>query len=163
MFKIYIGLGANLGQRFLTLKSAFEALKNIPATANWKISKIYETPPEHDEGPEFLNAVAVGWTTLKPQRLLEYLLSLEKEFGRRKHSDRSRELDLDLIDYNYEVSKLTEPDLILPHPRMHQRWFVLKPMNDLDPEWEHPELHKTVQALLAEVQADGREFDGNIE
>ena len=103
MHKVYIGLGANLGQRLLTLRSAFEAMKNIPSTFNCQISKVYESIPEHNAGPDFLNAVASAETELEPQRLLEYLLSLEHEFARRKHEDRSRELDLDLLDYDGEI------------------------------------------------------------
>ena len=161
MHKVYIGLGANLGQRLSTLKSAFDALKNIPETTNWQLSKFYETKPEHKEGPDFLNAVATAETELEPQRLLAYLLSLEHEFGRRKHEDRSRELDLDLLDYDCEVIEEDSPALILPHPRMHTRWFVLKPMCDLDPTWTHPLLEKTALELLADADNEGMEFDGN--
>ena len=162
MHKVYIALGTNLGQRMITLRSAFEALKNLPETTNYQMSKIYETKPEHNEGPDFLNAVACAETDLEPQRLLEYLLSLEQEFGRRKHEDRSRELDLDLLDYDSEVIEEDSPALILPHPRMHTRWFVLKPMCDLDPTWTHPLLDKTAEELLKEADNEGTEYDGNI-
>ena len=162
MHKIYVGLGANLGQRLLTLKGAFEAMKNIPSTFNWQISKVYESIPEHREGPDYLNAVACAETELEPQRLLDYLLSLEHEFGRRKHEDRSRELDLDLLDYNGEILEKQSPDLILPHPRLHSRWFVLKPMCDINSKWMHPVLDKTAQELLDVTDNKGREFNGCI-
>ncbi|MCD4658244.1 MAG: 2-amino-4-hydroxy-6-hydroxymethyldihydropteridine diphosphokinase [Planctomycetes bacterium] len=162
MHKIYVGLGANLGQRLLTMRGAFEAMKNIPATFNWQISKVYETSPEHKAGPDFLNAVASAETELEPQRLLEYLLSLEHEFGRRKHDDRSRELDLDLLDYDNIILEKHSPDLILPHPRLHSRWFVLKPMCDIDSNWKHPVLNKTAGELLADTGNEGREFNGSI-
>ncbi|MCK5347125.1 MAG: 2-amino-4-hydroxy-6-hydroxymethyldihydropteridine diphosphokinase [Candidatus Heimdallarchaeota archaeon] len=162
MHKVYIGLGANLGQRLLTLRSAFEAMKNIPSTFNCQISKVYESIPEHNAGPDFLNAVASAETELEPQRLLEYLLSLEHEFARRKHEDRSRELDLDLLDYDGEILEKQSPDLILPHPRLHLRWFVLKPMCDIDTNWMHPVLNKTALELLADTDNEGREFNGCI-
>jgi len=159
---IYVSLGANLGQRFATIKGAFEALKNIPATSGWHISSVYESVPEHGEGPDFLNAVAMGETELEPTRLLEYLLALETEFGRRKHADRSRELDLDLIDYGGITLESETPNLILPHPRAHTRWFVLKPLCDLNPDWLHPTLDKTAHQLLSELPEGGRKYDENI-
>jgi 2-amino-4-hydroxy-6-hydroxymethyldihydropteridine diphosphokinase len=102
-------------------------------------------------GP-FLNAAAVGETALTPRALLETLLTIEQQFGReRPYAGASRTLDLDLILYGDR--QLDEPGLILPHPRFHERSFVLAPLAEIAPDWIDPRSGHTVSQLLRMIQA----------
>ena len=133
----------------MTLEHAFRSLLRIAELKPLRVSSVYETPPVG--GPAqgaFLNAVWKFETLLPPPDLLSNLLRCEKRLGRvRSEKNAPRTIDLDLLAYGDDV--LTEGELILPHPRMHERWFVLKPLCDIDPEWIHPVLHQSAGALLA--------------
>ena len=116
-----------------------------------KSSRWYETAPVPiSDQPWFLNAVLQIETELSPRDLLAKLHDIEHEFGRvRKVRNEARILDLDIIDYDGQV--IAAEDIILPHPRMHDRAFVLLPISDLDNQWHHPVLAKSVSELIDQM------------
>lgn len=146
---IYISLGGNLGRRERFLLGAIASLK-MRLGEFVQMSALYETPPwGFDSDLPFLNAVAQFNTTLAPEEVLGILLKTEREFGRkRKQSETytSRTLDLDLLFYGDEM--IDSPLLQLPHPRIHQRAFVLVPLAEIAPELHHPEKNKSILELL---------------
>lgn len=137
----YVALGANLGDAETTVRAAISALGRLPDTRLVAASSLYRTAlldvPEPQ--PDYINAVARVATTLPPESLLDELLALEARFGRvRPYRWAPRALDLDLLLYGGVV--LDTPHLTLPHPRLHQRAFVLDPLLELDPTLEAPGL-----------------------
>jgi 2-amino-4-hydroxy-6-hydroxymethyldihydropteridine diphosphokinase len=144
----YVGLGANLGDREAAIYRAAELL---PAK---RLSRIRETAPwGYLEQPPYLNAVAEVETDLPPLAFLERLLELERSLGRLRLGPRwgPRTIDLDLLLYGEEV--VDEPELTVPHPRLHERLFVLEPLADLDPSLKIPG-KGTVSTLLSEIKSD---------
>ena len=133
MTRAYIGLGANLGEREAALRGAVERLAAEPGVQVVAVSSFRETDPVGavQEQPRFLNGAAAVETTLAPRRLLELLLRIETEFGRRRQGPQGgpRTLDLDLLLYGDE--EIDEPGLRVPHPRLHERAFVLEPLAEL--------------------------------
>lgn len=155
---IYIALGANMpspvGPPEVTLRCALEAMPRhgIRVVA---VSRFYSSPawPRADQ-PRFVNAVAEVKTKLLPGELMRTLLVVEKAFGRvRKTKWEPRSLDLDLIDYGGLFSDA--PHLMLPHPWMHERAFVLKPLWDIAPGWRHPDTGQGIGTLLETAGDDG--------
>ncbi len=150
----YVGLGSNLGDRAANLQTALAALRDTPGISVVKTSAVYETAPVG--GPtgqgRYLNAVAALRTTLAPRALLERLLAIEHAAGRRRVGERNapRELDLDLLFY--DDRRIDDADLVLPHPRLHQRGFVLEPLRDVAPNLVHPVLGETVETLAQRVR-----------
>jgi 2-amino-4-hydroxy-6-hydroxymethyldihydropteridine diphosphokinase len=142
----YIGLGSNLGDRMATLRTAVQRLESLGRIAG--VSSLYETEPVgYLHQPRFLNAVVALETALAPADLMRALLGIERDLGRtRSFPDAPRTLDLDLL--LAEDSILDTPELILPHPRLHERAFVLFPFAELAPQTVHPESGQTVQDLL---------------
>jgi 2-amino-4-hydroxy-6-hydroxymethyldihydropteridine diphosphokinase len=143
----YVGLGANLGDREAAIRAAAEAI------GARRLSPIVETEPwGYEDQPRFLNAVAELETDLPPRRLLERLLEVERTLGRVRTGPRwgPRTIDLDLLLYGSE--RLAEPDLEVPHPRMHERAFVLEPLAALAPDLEIPG-RGTVSEALAGLQS----------
>ncbi|HEX6734836.1 MAG TPA: 2-amino-4-hydroxy-6-hydroxymethyldihydropteridine diphosphokinase [Azonexus sp.] len=130
----YVALGANLGDPASTVRAAFGALANLPDSRVLRCSSLYRTAPVGVvDQPEFINAVALLETTLAPQRLLAELLDIECRFGRqRAEKNGPRTLDLDLLLYDERCIEL--PELILPHPRLHLRAFVLLPLAEIAPD-----------------------------
>lgn len=156
---IFIALGANIpspaGPPAVTLRRALEAMPKhrIRVVA---VSRFYRTPawPAGGDQPEFVNAVAEVTTKLGPADLLRELLAIEKSFGRvRKTKWEPRSLDLDLIDYGGLVSDAAH--LSLPHPMLHERAFVLRPLADIAPAWRHPDTGQSVSSLLKIVGEEG--------
>lgn len=131
--RAYIGLGGNLGDPGNTIEHAIVALARLPGTALAARSPLYRSAPiGYLDQPAFVNAVAALDTTLTPSELLDALQAIEAAFGRsRSFKDAPRTLDLDLLLYG-EVS-MHAPRLTLPHPRMHERAFVLVPLADIAP------------------------------
>ena len=121
---VVIALGSNLGDRAYNLRRAIDALPIRVV----RISPFLETEPVDAPPPMFLNAVVTGYTTLGPQALLHELLALEKRLGRTRRGIRNepRVIDLDLIAYG--ATRMRTPELTLPHPRAHEREFVMKPL-----------------------------------
>jgi 2-amino-4-hydroxy-6-hydroxymethyldihydropteridine diphosphokinase len=129
----YIGLGSNLGESHATLARALADISALPGVAVCEVSPFYRSAPVQAHGPDFVNAVARIRTTLAPLDLLTALQTLETAYGRtRTHHNAPRTLDLDLLLYD-DVT-MNEPQLVLPHPRMHERAFVLRPLADLAPD-----------------------------
>lgn len=155
MTRAFVALGSNLHDPHAQVLRGFEALAHVPHTQLIKRSKLYRSAPWGVTGqPEFVNAAAELDTALGPQELLEALLAIERAAGRDRSVGRwgPRVLDLDLLLYD-DVS-LHEPGLSLPHPHLHERAFVLLPLNDLAPEFDVPG-HARVRELLARVDAGG--------
>jgi len=145
----YIGLGANLGDAGATLRAALAALEALPSTSALQASPIYRSAPVDAGGPDYLNAAARLQTSLDPHALLAQLQALELAHGReRPYRNAPRTLDLDLLLYDAQM--IATPTLVVPHPRLHERAFVLRPLADLAPGLDVPG-RGPVQALLAGV------------
>lgn len=130
--KAYIGLGANLGDLPATLRAALQALDALPQTQLRAVSSGWRSAPVDAGGPDFLNAVACLETALSPLDLLDALQAIEQRHGReRPYHHAPRTLDLDLLLMEGQV--LSHARLSLPHPRLHQRAFVLRPLLELEP------------------------------
>jgi 2-amino-4-hydroxy-6-hydroxymethyldihydropteridine diphosphokinase len=132
--RAYIGLGSNLGDREATLRGALARLNAAHGISVLEVSSFRETEPVgFTDQPRFVNAVAAVETELEPRQLLEALLAIERAMGRTRDGPRfgPRTIDLDLLLYGDAV--VDEPGLRVPHPRMHERTFVLEPLSELDP------------------------------
>ena len=130
--RAYVGLGANLGDARLTLRAALEALAALPDTQLVAVSSLYRSAPIDSSGPDYLNAVAALDTALEPHALLSALQAIEQVHGReRPYRNAPRTLDLDLLLHG--DARLDTPTLTLPHPRLHQRAFVLLPLAEIAP------------------------------
>jgi len=149
----YVGLGANLGDREAALRAALERLAAEPGIELLAVSAFRDTAPVGlTDQPRFLNAVAAVGTELAPRELLERLLAVELALGRTREGPRfgPRTIDLDLLLHGDAV--VDEPGLTLPHPRLHERAFVLEPLAELDPHLVVPG-RGPVEALLAELHS----------
>ncbi len=155
MQKIFLSLGTNIGDREQNLIRCIEALegRNINIVRN---SSIYETEPYGDTAqPNFYNMVVRIKTSFTPTQLLYETKLIEKQFGRKKTGRWGpRIIDIDILTYN-RVS-LQKPELIIPHPQLHKRRFVLIPLKEVDNRFVHPTLKKNVDQILAECE-DNRE------
>jgi 2-amino-4-hydroxy-6-hydroxymethyldihydropteridine diphosphokinase len=148
---VYLAAGANLGRRQHNLKQALRALP--PQVEISAVSRLYETAPAYVlDQPVFLNIAVEGQTGVSPTELLAYLQQIEKSMGReRKLRHGPRLIDLDIIFYDDLALDL--PQLTIPHPRMHERGFVLRPLADIAPDFVHPLLKQSVRTLLANLPA----------
>ena len=148
----YIALGANLLEPEEQVRAGFEALAMLPNTLLAAMSSLYRSAPVgYLDQPDFVNAVARIDTALEPRQLLDALLGIEKRFGREREFPNSpRTLDLDIILYGER--EVREPGLTIPHPRMHERAFVVVPLAEIAPQAIVPGLG-TASDLVARVDA----------
>lgn len=146
MNKVFIAFGSNIGDRYETIKRAFELIEENGMKIVKK-SNIYETEPYgYKQQPSFINGVILVETELSCREVLERLLKIEKYLGReRKIRWGPRTIDLDIIFYNNDIHN--EEDLKVPHPDMQNREFVLKPLCDIEPDFVHPLLNKSVKEM----------------
>ena len=152
--RAYVGLGSNLGDRSAHLLLGLSALSRLPDTHLLRLSPVYETEPVGPPQPPYLNLVAELETELAPRALLLEMLRIERALGReRRERWGPRTLDLDLLLYGDLV--LEEEGLTVPHPRLHERAFVLVPLLDLLPEGRHPLLGQSFRELLASLDTSG--------
>lgn len=147
MKKVYLALGGNMGDREGNLQEAIERLhgKDLEVT---RISPVYETEPVGLRAqPWFLNLVLEAKTSLFPRQLLNRVQHVEREMGRvRRVKNGPRTIDIDILLYERFV--IGTPELVVPHPRLHERRFVLQPLADLAPELRHPVTKRSVREML---------------
>lgn len=158
--QVWLGLGGNLGDRVGNLS---EALRRLAAQATVEqLSPCYETEPWGVTGqPRFLNLVCRVRTALEPHPLLAFLKTIEREMGRGDGVRYGpRPIDLDILFFDDLI--LAGPELTIPHPRLHERAFVLAPLADLAPDLVHPVRGETVAAMLAAVGRQGVERLGAL-
>lgn len=153
--KAFIALGSNLGDRRGNIERALEELRDSRMVEVIKVSKLYETDPVG--GPpqdKFLDAAAEIRTLLTPHALLALLKDVEKKLGRTPTEVRwaPREIDLDILLYGSLV--MDKPDLVIPHPQLHLRRFMIEPLSEIAPEVVHPILKKTVAEIYEDNPLD---------
>jgi len=152
---VYLALGSNLGDRLANLKQAIAAL--TPQMEVKAKSQVYETPPwGYEDQPRFLNQAIKAKTYLDPEPLLKHLKRLELALGRKESFPNGpRLIDIDILFYDDRV--LSTPSLIIPHPRLHERGFVLLPLMDIDPDLVHPVNKTSVREMAALCNVEGIE------
>ena len=151
---VYIGLGSNLGDRVANLRAAINAIQQLGDSIG--MSAVYETEPfgVDEEQPKYLNMVVAIRTNLIPTVLLFEFLDIERTHGRtRNRQNESRTLDIDVLMVGSQV--LETPELVLPHPRMHERAFVMLPLSEISPQAVHPTLKLTVSEIAARLSDQG--------
>jgi len=151
---VYLALGSNLGDRLVNLKQAIDSL--TPQMEVRAKSSVYETPPwGYEDQPKFLNQVVKAKTYLDPEPLLKHLKRLEVALGRQaSFPNGPRLIDMDILFYDELI--VNTPSLVIPHPRLHERGFVLLPLMDISPDLVHPLSRKRVREMAA--QSDVRDI-----
>ena len=148
MIDAYVGLGANVGDRMGNLRAALGRLHREPGFRVAGVSRVWDTAPVGPPQPRYLNAAVRLSTLLSPRSTLRRLLEIEERLGRvRREHWGPREIDLDLLLFGERVVK--EPGLEVPHPRLHERIFVLAPLAEVAPFVVHPVLSRPIADLLA--------------
>jgi len=149
MHKVYLGFGSNLGDRGKNIQTAVADMERWGIKI-LRMSKIYETEPVGiKDQPMFYNAAAVGETSLTPEEVLMAALAIERSLKReRKEKWGPRTIDIDILMYDDLI--LDIHGLVIPHPHLHERKFVLEPLNEIAPDIMHPALHKPISQLLKE-------------
>ncbi len=153
MFQVYLLLGANLGERFEQMQSAFDEIdKQVGRVIQY--SSIYETAAWGEEdGPDYLNQVLLIETHLKPLEVLEKINLIEEQLGRtRKLKWESRLIDIDILFYEDLI--IDSYNLIVPHPYIHHRKFTMVPLVEIAPDFIHPLLQKSNKELLKDLRDD---------
>lgn len=162
--QIYLGMGSNLGDRRANM---VEALQRLKAGGNMRlqaISRLYQTAPVgYADQPDFLNLVVEAETLFTPTDLLRYLKELEVEMGRQPtFRNGPRPIDIDILFYD-DITYNDGETLVIPHPRLHERGFVLAPLADLSPNLVHPTLHQSVEEMLDNLIETGRSLPVGVE
>jgi len=149
---VYLALGSNVGDRQQTIISAIEYLQNHPEFSAITVSSMYLTEPYGFTGQrDFVNCAVRLETLLSPRDILQEIKSIENIFGRtREIKWGPRTLDIDILFYDSKI--IQEPDLIIPHPEIHKRTFVLQPLMELCPDFVHPILHRSIRSILDSLQ-----------
>lgn len=149
MHTIYLALGSNIGDKQKNINQAITLLEH--QVNNITIAKRYETKPMYYENQEhFLNTALRGETTLSPQELLTFVKNIEEQLGRKKRfRNGPREIDIDILFYDNLI--VNEDHLQIPHPRIQERDFILKPLMDISPNYTHPVLKKTIKELYSVI------------
>lgn len=149
---VYLALGSNLGDRQALLKEALVRLRAVVDIQ--QVSTVYETAPVgYLDQPRFFNIVCRGCTGLAPQELLQWAKTIERQLGRQETiRNGPRPIDIDILFYDTLI--YTDENLIIPHPRMHERAFVLVPLVEIAPELQDPRSGKTAQELLQGIPHD---------
>ena len=147
----YIGIGSNLGNALANCLQAIQAITSDRRNRMVGCSPFYKTEPVGKKDQDwFVNGVIAMVTDFHPRELMKFLLTIEKEMGRERGERWGpRVIDLDILFYGDQV--LNEPGLQVPHPRLHERRFVLIPLKDIAPYLEHPLLAKTISQILADL------------
>ena len=150
---VYLALGSNLGDRLANLKQAIDSL--TPQMEVKAKSSVYETPPwGYEDQPKFLNQVVKAKTYLDPEPLLKHLKRLEVALGRQaSFPNGPRLIDMDILFYDELI--LNTSSLVIPHPRLHERGFVLLPLMELGPDLVHPLSKKSVREMAAQCDVAG--------
>ena len=149
-----VALGSNLGDSEQTIEEALVRLDRVDGMRLGVRSNLYKTAPVGPPQPDYINACAIFHTVLSPEQVLEVLLTIEASFGRIRHERWGpRTLDLDLLLYGDQI--VDSPNLTLPHPRMHERAFVLVPLTEIAADWRHPVRQSTVKELLTQLDTAG--------
>ncbi len=149
MARVFLSLGSNKGNRFVNILRAILFINSIPRTKIKKISSLYETEPyKVKKQSHFINLVILIQTNLNPSELHKELLRIEKKLGRKSKGDLSaREIDIDILFYSNKI--INENKLTIPHKDLHNRKFVLEPLNELSPDFIHPVFKKKIKKLLS--------------
>ena len=150
-FVTYIGIGSNLGDKISNCRRALEEMNRLPKTRVINSSALFKTEPVGVTGQDwYLNCVAQVNTSQRPVRFLKNLLAIEAQMGRlRKDRWEARNIDLDILLFGQEI--IASDELVIPHPLLHERRFVLEPLSQLAPQLIHPLLKVTIQQLLDEL------------
>lgn len=148
MVTVYLSLGSNLGDRVSYIVEAIKHIRKVSKIKFERVSSFYLTQPWGiNSNNDFVNCVMEVKTTLEPDGLHLLLKDIEFRVGRRDFGrNKDREIDIDIIFYGDRV--INEKALVIPHPRMHKRMFVLQPMMDLAADFKHPVLNKSIQELV---------------
>ena len=154
MHQIFLALGSNIGNRKHYIEESILLLQEKMSDVT--IAPLYETEPRYFENQHnFLNTVLSGFTDLEPQELLQFTKTVQKKVGRvERFRNGPREIDIDILFYDNVVYK--DEELEIPHPRLQERDFVLQPLSDINPDFFHPVLKKTMRELLDTLPEEQR-------
>ncbi|MCF8364167.1 MAG: 2-amino-4-hydroxy-6-hydroxymethyldihydropteridine diphosphokinase [Bacteroidales bacterium] len=149
MHKCFLLLGSNTGEKRKTIESALKAIGGTVGEIKKKSSYYHSQPWGFNSDEDFLNVVVIVETEKSPDEILQLILEIETALGRKrtgKPGYQSRTLDIDILFYNDEI--INRENLYIPHPRMHLRRFTLEPVNELEPDFVHPVIKKSIAELL---------------